>query len=108
MIQTYNCYKNMKVMIWRCFWDTRQMSLYIIDYDFKSKKHGYSDNSYLKVLNTEVTPVYASLDPGYILMQDNASIHTAYSVHNWFLNHGIAKIPDWPFYSPDLNPIQYI
>jgi hypothetical protein len=108
MIQTYNCYKNMKVMVWGCFWDTGRTGLYLMDRDFEAKKHGYSANSYLEVLDAEVAPAYASLDPGYIFMQDNASIHTAHKVRNWFSDHGIARITDWPPYSPDLNPIEHI
>ena len=60
--------------------------------DFESKKHEYSANSYLEVLDTEVTLVYASLNSRYIFMQDNASIHTVYIVYNWFSDHGIARI----------------
>lgn len=39
---------------------------------------------------------------------DNASIHTAYKVRDWFAAHGIERITDWPAYSPDLNPIEHI
>src|SRR5438876_12119642 len=108
MIQTYNCHKNMKVMVWECFWDTGRTSLYIIDHDFESKKHGYSANSYLEVLDAEVAPAYASLDPGYIFMQDNALIHTAHTVRDWFSDHRIARITDWPPYSQDINSIKHI
>ena len=68
MIQTYNCYKNMKVIVWGCFQDTGCTGLYIMDCDFESKKHGYSANSYLEVLDAEVAPAYASLDSRYIFM----------------------------------------
>jgi hypothetical protein len=54
MIQTYDCYKNMKVIAWATFWDTGKTSLYIINRDFESKKHGYSAASYLEVLETIV------------------------------------------------------
>ena len=79
-----------------------------MDHDFKSKKHEYSANSYLEVLDAEIAPAYASLDPGYIFMQDNASIHTAYKVCDWFSEHGITRITNWPAYSPDLNSIEHI
>ena len=108
MIQTYDYYKNMKVIVWGCFWDTRCTSLYIMDRDFESKKYRYSANSYLQVLNIEVTFTHTSLDSGYIFMQDNTSIHTAHTVRNWFSDHGIARITDWLPYSPDLNPIEHI
>jgi len=108
MIQTYSCKKNMKVMVWGCFWDKGRTSLYIMDRDFESLKHGYSANSYLEVLNAEVDPWYQTLDSGYIFMQDNASIHTAKKVKKWFASHGIGVVADWPPYSPDLNPIEHI
>jgi len=108
MVQTYNCKKNMKVMVWGCFWDEGRTSLYIMDRDFESKKHGYSANSYLEVLEAEVKPWYEKLDPGYVFMQDNASIYTAGKVKKWFADHGVINITDWPPYSPDLNPIEHI
>ena len=40
-----------------------------------------------------------------VFMQDNASIHTARSVRDWFQEQHI-RFTDWPPYSPDLNPIQ--
>ena len=64
----------MKVMVWGCFWDTGRSSLYIMDRDFESAKHGYSAESYLEVLEAEVAPIYSALPLGYVFMQDNASI----------------------------------
>ena len=79
-----------------------------MDRDFEAKKHGYSANSYLAVLNDQVGPYYEDLeDPGYIFMQDNAAIHTAYKVRDWFTRNGIPTM-DWPPYSPDLNPIEHV
>ena len=94
-------------MVWGCFWDTGRTSLYIMDRDFESKKHGYSANSYIEVLDAMVAPAVEELDdPGYIFMQDNASIHTAYKVQDWFRNASL-KCLNWPPYSPDLNPIEH-
>jgi len=70
----------MKIMVWGCFWDNERTNLYIMDRDFESKKHSYSANSYLEVLDAEVAPSFANLDPGYIFIQNNASIHTANKV----------------------------
>jgi hypothetical protein len=39
-----------------------------MDRDFESKKHGYSANSYIEVLDTEVAPTCTNLDPGYKFM----------------------------------------
>ncbi len=38
-------------------------------------------------------------------MQDNASIHNAHIVRDWFIEQGI-KVIDWLPYSPDLNLIE--
>src|SRR5579862_9921626 len=105
MIKIYSCKKNMKVIVWGCFWNKGRTSLYIMDRDFESLKHGYSANSYLEVLNVQVNSWYQTLDSGYIFMQDIASIHTAKKVKKWFASHGIEVVADWPSYSPDLNPI---
>jgi hypothetical protein len=67
-----------------CFWDIGGSFLYIMDCDFESAKHGYSAASYLEVLEVEVAPIYSALPPGYIFMQDNASIYTAYKVRTDF------------------------
>ncbi len=108
MIQTYDCKKNIKVMVQGCFWDDGRSSLYIIDRDFESKKHRYFAKSYLEVLNAKVASIYASLDLGYLFMQDNASIYTAIKVKEWFANYRINKIKDQPPYSPNLNLIEHI
>jgi hypothetical protein len=113
MVQTYGTNKNMKTMVWACFWDNGRTSLYIIDRDFEAKKHGYSANSYLEVLDAEVGPLWDAFDEGednegYEFMQDNASIHTAHKTKAWFAERGIRLLVNWPPYSPDLNPIEHI
>jgi hypothetical protein len=109
MVQTYNCKKNMKVMVWACFWDLGRSLLYIMDRDFESKKHGYSANSYLEVLEDQVKPIYEGLNnKAYEFMQDNASIHKANKVKEWFKKNKVTMLMNWPPYSPDLNPIEHI
>ena len=39
-------------------------------------------------------------------MQNNASIHKAKKMMEWFKENGIV-ITDWPLYSPDLNLIEH-
>jgi hypothetical protein len=62
-----------------------------MDRDFESKKHGYSANSYLEVLESQLLKNYKE---DIIFMQDNASIHTAYAVEEWFSNYDI-QTTDW-------------
>lgn len=110
MIQTYDSKKNMKVMVWASFWDLGRSSLYIMDRDFESKKHRYSAESYLEVLDAQVALIFETLGTNgdkYDFMQDNASIHTASKVKDWFKARGIPCLEDWPLYSPDLNPIEH-
>ena len=46
----------------------------ILERDFESKKHGYSANSYLALLEDLVIPNYTN---DLIFIQDNALIYTA-------------------------------
>jgi hypothetical protein len=61
--------------------------VYLIDRDFESKKHRFSANSYLEVLEAEVEPNC----PGnrHIFMQDNTSIYKAKKVMQWIKERGI-------------------
>lgn len=72
-----------------------------MDRDFESKKHGFSANSYIECLDANVQ--YMTDDTCF--MQDNASIHTADKVRDWFREQRVWTT-DWPPYSPDLNPIE--
>ena len=107
-VQTYKKGKDISVMVWGCFWfengAIQRSNLYIMDRDFKSKKYGYSARSYIQVLDENLPSCWS---PGLIFMQDNASIHTAYSVRNWFNDMGI-PVADHPPFSPDMNPIEHI
>jgi hypothetical protein len=86
MVQTYKKGKDISVMVWGCFWSSGRCDLYILDRDFESKKHGYSANSYIEVLDTELAGHHHE---GLIFMQDNAFIHTAHKVRAWFAEQRI-------------------
>jgi transposase len=75
----------------------------ILKRDFESKKHKYSANFYLALLEDLVVPNYTE---DLIFIQDNALIYTAKNVKEWFKERGI-RITDWPPYSPGLTPIEH-
>jgi hypothetical protein len=104
MIQTYHKGKDISVMVWGCFWGGGRSELYVMDRDPESKRNGYSANSYIEVLDDQLPSCWV---PGLTFMQDNASIHTAHKVRNWFIEQGI-PVCEWPPYSPDLNPIEHV
>ena len=108
MVQTYSKSRDISVMVWACFWfiegQIRRSELYLLDRDFEAKKHGYSARSYLQVLDDQMPRCW---EPGLIFMQDNAPIHMARAVQDWFIEMGI-PLTDWPPFSPDLNPIEHI
>ena len=108
MVTTYKKGKDISVMVWAAIWwkdgKVGKSELYILERDWESKKHGYSANSYIDVLNDQLPRIW---EPGMIFIQDNASIHTAHKTRAWFREMGIPVV-DWPPYSPDLNPIEHI
>ena len=72
--------------------------------DETSKKQNYSAHSYIEVLEDQLFIIWS---PSLVFMQDNAPIHTAEIIKEWFRNNDILVIK-WPPYSPNLNPIEII
>jgi DDE superfamily endonuclease len=70
--------------------------------DPDAPKGGVTAKRYIEVLE-EYFPTI--LEPNSIFMQDNAPIHNAHKVRDWFEEQGI-EVMDWPLYSPNLNPIE--
>jgi len=82
MVTTYKKGKDIHVMVWAVFWGNgKRCPLYVMDQDFESKKHGYLAKSYIEVLDARVCEFYTN---DLVFMQDNASIHTAQLVKDWF------------------------
>lgn len=46
-------------------------------------------------------------DDSYMYMHDNAAVHRATIVKNWF-KHVDVPVMQWPSLSPDLNPVENI
>ena len=74
----------------------------IIEGDQNAKRRGVTVKVYLEVL-AEYLPTI--LEYNSIFMQDNAPIHKANKVTEFFQEIGI-NVMAWPLYSPDLNPIK--
>ena len=55
MIQATLKGKDIKVMVWAAFWGCKISNLYLLKRDFEVKKMGYSTNSYLDVLDQNLT-----------------------------------------------------
>ena len=90
-------------MIWAAFWGDGRSNIVPLARDFESKKHGYSANSYIDILEENIDDIWS---PDLEFMQDNAPIHTTKTVKNWFQNREI-PLSEWPPFSPDLNPIEH-
>ena len=76
--------------------------LVVMHGDPDAPRGGVTARRYIEVLDEYLPTV---LDWDSIFMHDNASIHTARTVVQWFQDQGI-DVVDWPPYSPDLNPIE--
>ncbi len=64
---------------------------------------------YVRVLEDNLIPViqqYFQHRP-YIFQQDNAAVHTANEVTDFFNAHHM-QVLDWPAHSPDLNIIEHV
>src|ERR1700712_5651469 len=89
-------------MFWAAFgWGIRT-DLVIMRGDPDTPREGVTAARYLEVLD-EYLPTILHNDS--IFMQDNAPIHKAHFVQQWFRDIGIELVV-WPPYSPDLNPIE--
>jgi len=107
MIQTYKSSRDISAMVWGSFWDIGRSDLYVLDRDFESKKHGYSANSYIEVLDNQVARGTRSKIPGMSLCRTMPLFIRQIRLLNGFRDHEIPRT-DWPAYSPDLNPIERI
>ena len=89
-------------MFWAAFgWGIRT-DLVVMRGDPNAPRQGVTAVRYREVLE-EYLPTILDFDS--IFMQDNAPIHKARTVQQWFRDMGIELVV-WPPYSPDLNPIE--
>ena len=88
------------VMVWGCMCSQGVGILRRIDGNLR--KEGYTD-----LLSTAMLPSAVALFPDgdFVFQQDNARVHTAHVVRDWFEDNDVA-VMDWPAQSPDLSPIE--
>ena len=86
MVQTYKKGKDISIMVWGAIWTGGRSDLVIMTRDEASPRKGYSANSYLDVLDEQI-PIY--YEPGRTFIQDNARIHTAKKITDWFTENAI-------------------
>lgn len=89
-------------MFWAAFGERKRTNLVAMKGDPDLARGGVTARRYIEVLE-EYLPTILDFDS--LFMQDNASIHTAYIVQDWFQEMGIELVAHPP-YSPDLNPIE--
>ena len=104
MIQPYKKGKGVSIMVWAGFCGRDRTNLHRMTRDPTAPRGGYSATSYVEVLEENIPTIY---EPGLLFIQDNAPIHTARKVREWFDENSIDVLV-WPPYSPDLNPIEHL
>ena len=68
---------------------------------------------YVRLLRRHLFPVIHQMTffgmqlEDILFLQDNAPVHKAYSVMDWFERNCI-ELVEYPPYSPDLNPIEHV
>ena len=91
--------RSCKVNLWG-YISKDSYGLYLVDNKFKS-------GAYKQLLENSVLPELREVKPDFLFMQDNALIHTAAIVMEYFQTQQI-NVLDWPPRSPDLNPIENV
>ncbi|CAK9819131.1 Transposable element Tc3 transposase [Anthophora quadrimaculata] len=76
--------------------------------DLKVLKGRQNSKTYLEILKMAKIRIFDVVrDNQWIFQQDNAAIHTAKLVKNWFEEQGITCL-EWPALSPDVNIIENV
>lgn len=91
-------------MFWGAIQYNRKGPLVVLPGDPESKKGGVTSAVYRDHLEEYIPTL---LHEGTIFMHDNAPIHSAKIIKEYFQEQNIVPL-GWPPYSPDLNPIENI
>lgn len=89
----------MQVNLWG-YISPEKSKLFLIPDKFKAV-------NYIDVLR-KALPELSEVKPDYILVEDNARIHTAKATKEYKQANKIQTLANWPPYSPDLNIIETI
>lgn len=82
--------------------------------DFVKLNKGFNNESYLRLIEHRAYPSLREKGTDFIIVQDNASIHTKKGnpkdkrslAFKLIVNRLRSKLLKWPPYSPDLNPME--
>ena len=79
--------------------------------EYKEKKEKITAKTYLSILENNFIPFHSAMQSlvsrNIVFQQDNAPIHTAHKVTQWFKEKNVT-IMDWLASSPDFNPIENV
>lgn len=91
-------------MFWAGIWYGGRTPLIVMNRDPTAKHRGYSAQSIIWAFEEAGEDVF---NQGLLFQQDNAPIHNASTVSQWFRDRQIQTV-DWPACSLDLNPIEHM
>jgi transposase len=89
-------------MFWAGFGYNKRSELVAIRGDPEAPRGGVTARRYIDILEEHLESI---LSNDSLFMHDNARIHQAIIVQDWFAERDI-DVLDWPPYSPDMNPIE--
>ena len=89
-----------RIMVWGCVWYFGRSTLCFTNEKINATK-------YQKILTDHLLPSMPS-GARYQFQQDNAPCHKAKTTIEWLSTYAVPVLPNWPPYSPDLNPIESV
>jgi transposase len=88
------------VMTWGCVWYGGKSTLHTTNKTINAQE-------YTSILSKHLLPCMPE-GSRFRFQQDNASPHKAKHTTEWLAEFGVSVLPDWPPYSPELNPIEHV
>jgi hypothetical protein len=88
------------LMVWGCVWWGGKSSLH-------TTRKNITADQYIRILTDHLLPCMPT-SRRYKFQHDNASPHTSKKTKAFVAQFGIHMVPEWPAYSPDLNPIEHV